>query len=284
MAAQNIVKDETQVKTKTYWENAIDYARKYDVDLSGMVVCLDNGHSKATKGKGSPWSLHKVEPAIPLREYEFARKVVAKLKELLENMGARVYLVCPEVDTETSLSARAARANKLKTVYKNEGKPIKFVFVSVHADAIGDGTKWVPGSNGWAVWTTKGQNVSDVFADCMWEAANEVFTPMGMRMRQQKANDGDPDYEADFTVIKKANMPAVLTENFFYTDPGDCAFISSDAGVEAIAVAHAKGIGKFAQRRYGHKTRAEYRKERDERNKEIERLYDEQFGNQNAPN
>ena len=257
MANQNINNDVAK-KEKTYWEQAIYDARKYGVNLNGMVVCLDNGHGKATKGKGSPWSLHKVEPAIPLREYEFTRKVTAKLKELLEAMGAYVYMVCPEVEGDTSLSARAARANNLKNTYKKTGKKAYFVFVSVHADAIGDGTKWMPGSNGWAVWTTKGQNVSDTFADCVWEAANETFTPMGMRMRQQKANDGDPDYEADFTVIKKANMPAILTENFFYTDPTDCEFINTERGVEAIAVAHAKGIGKFAQRRYGFKTRDSY--------------------------
>lgn len=237
-----------------YWE-----AIEKGVNLTDMVVCLDNGHGKATKGKGSPWSLHNVEPAIPLREYEFTRKVTNKLRTLLEAMGATVYLVCPEVEGDTSLSARAARANNLKTTYKNKGKKAYFVFVSVHADAVGDGTKWVPGSKGWAVWTTKGQNVSDTFADCVWEAANEIFPAMGMKMRQQKANDGDPDYEADFTVIKKANMPAILTENFFYTDPDDCAFINTEKGINAIVEAHAKGIGKFAQRRYGFKTRDQYK-------------------------
>lgn len=248
MSTQTIDNNEVK-KEKTYWQQTIDDIRKHGVNLKGMVVCLDNGHGIDTKGKGSPWSLHKVEPAIPLREYEFTRKVTAKLKELLEIMGADVYIVCWE-ENDKSLSARAARANRYKTYYKEAGKKGNFIFISVHADAIGDGTKWVPGSNGWAVWTTKGQNVSDILADCMWEAANETFTPIGMRMRQQKANDGDPDYEADFTVIKKANMPAVLTENFFYTDPDDCKFISSQRGVEMIAVAHAKGIGKFAQRRY----------------------------------
>lgn len=245
-------KQMTSVKAKTYWEDVIYNARNSGVNLNGMVVCLDNGHGKATEGKGSPWTLYKVEPAIPLREYEFTRKVTAKLKELLEAMGAHVYMVCPEVDGDTSLSARAARANNLKNNYKKTGKKADFIFVSVHADAIGDGTEWKPGSRGWAIWTTKGQNVSDMLADCIWEAANEIFPNMGMPMRQQKANDGDPDYEADFTVIKKANMPAVLTENFFYTDPQDCMFINTKEGIEAIAVAHARGIGKFAQRRYGY--------------------------------
>lgn len=247
--------DQKQVaneRSKTYWETVIHDARVGGVNLNGLVVCLDNGHGKATKGKGSPWSLHKIEPAIPLREYEFTRKITAKLKELLTAMGAYVYLVCPEVEGDISLSARAARANNLKTIYKNTNQKGNFIFISIHGDALGEGDEWRNDGSGWAVWTTKGQNVSDMLADCMWEAANEIFPLMGMKMRQNKANDGDPDYEADFTVIKKANMPAVLTENFFYTNPHDCAFMASNEGIETIAVAHANGIAKFAQRRYGY--------------------------------
>ena len=63
-------------------------------------------------------------------------------------------------------------------------------------------------------------------------------------------SDGDPDWESDFTVIKKASMPAVLTENFFYTDPEDCKFMSSEAGLNAMARVHAEGIVKFAKMKY----------------------------------
>lgn len=234
---------------RTFWQDLILERKFKSVNLTGLVVCLDNGHGKATKGKASPWTLHQVEPQIPFREYEFTRKVTAKLKELLEAMGAYVYLVCPEVEGDISLSARAARANNLQSVYKAKGKKDHFIFVSVHANAMGLGDKWYPKTDGWSVWTTRGQNNSDTLATCLWEAADEMFTPMGKRLRREMS-DGDPDWESDFTVIKKANMPAVLTENFFYTDPDDCKYINTERGIEEIAIVHANGIAKFAQKKY----------------------------------
>jgi N-acetylmuramoyl-L-alanine amidase len=72
---------------------------------------------------------------------------------------------------------------------------------------------------------------------------------MGKRLRREMS-DGDPDWESDFTVIKKANMPALLTENFFYTDPDDCKYINTERGIEEIAIVHADGIAKFAQKKY----------------------------------
>ena len=232
------------------WENLILENKLSSRSINGMVVCLDNGHGEATKGKASPYVLNsRVEPKIYLKEYEFTRKVAAKVKELLESLNAYVYMVCPEVGGDTSLSARATRANNLKSIYKKEGKEGNFVFVSIHGNAYGNGKQWYPGIDGWSVWTTKGQNNSDLFANCMWEAAEEIFTPLGKRVRKD-LSDGDPDYESDFTVIKKANMPAVLTENFFYTDPEDCRFMNSETGLNAIAKVHVEGIVKFAKLKY----------------------------------
>ena len=237
-------------KPRTEWEDLIFNTKLSGRNISGMVVCLDNGHGKATKGKASPYALHEdLEPKIYLKEYDFNRKLAKKVKELLEAMGATVYMVCPEVEGDISLSARAARANAYKTNYKKKGWPGNFVFVSIHGNAFGKGDKWYPGTDGWSIWTTKGQNNSDILATCMWEAADEILKPMGKRIRKEMS-DGDPDWESDFTVIKKANMPAVLTENFFYTDPEDCKFMNSEAGLNPMARVHAEGIAKFAKRKY----------------------------------
>lgn len=237
-------------KARTEWEDIVFKATKSETDISGMVVCLDNGHGKATKGKGSPYALHNVEPKIYLKEYDFNRKLAKKVKQLLEAYGATVYMVCPEVEGDISLSARAARANAYKTNYKKKGWAGNFIFVSIHGNAMGTGEKWLPGIDGWSVWTTKGQNNSDILATCLWESAEEILKPMGKRIRSDMS-DGDPDWESDFTVLKKANMPAVLTENFFYTDPEDCKFMNSEEGLNAMARVHAEGIVKFAKQKYG---------------------------------
>lgn len=239
-----------QPRPRTEWEDIVYNAKQSGINLYGLVVCLDNGHGKATPGKASPCTLHEnLEPKIYLKEYDFNRRLANKVKELLEVMGADVYMVCPEVEGDISLSARAARANKYKVHYKNSGKAGKFIFVSIHGNAFGEGDKWYPGTDGWSVWTTKGQNTSDLLATCLWEAADEILKPMGRRIRKEMS-DGDPDWESDFTVIKKASMPAVLTENFFYTDPEDCKFMSSEAGLNAMARVHAEGIVRFAKMKY----------------------------------
>lgn len=237
-------------KPRTEWEDILIKAKLSGKSLAGMVVCLDNGHGKATKGKASPYALHEIEPKIYLKEYDFNRKLSKKVKELLEALGATVYMVCPEVEGDISLSTRAARANMLQSNYRKAKKPGYFVFISIHGNAMGKGDKWYVGTEGWSVWTTKGQNNSDILATCLWEAADEILKPMGKRIRREMS-DGDPDWEYDFTVIKKANMPAVLTENFFYTDPEDCKFMNSEEGLNAMARVHAEGVIKFAKRKYG---------------------------------
>ena len=45
-------------------------------------------------------------------------------------------------------------------------------------------------------------------------------------------------------------MPAVLTENFFYTNIEDCKYIISDEGVEDVAEMHYRAILKFADTHY----------------------------------
>lgn len=214
-----------------------------------LMVCLDNGHASTTGGKKSPWTLFKVEPAIPFYEYEFNRKVTARLKDELEARGITVVMVCPEVSTDTTLTARATRANNAYSKAKKEGKVKKAIFVSVHANACGNGKEWKPTAKGWSVWTTKGQNNSDKLATCLFEAAEEILPKYGMKTRKDMS-DGDPDYEENFTVIKKANMPAVLTENLFYTCPEETEFLNSEEGLNAIVQIHLKGIIKFAETFY----------------------------------
>jgi len=51
-----------------------------------------------------------------------------------------------------------------------------------------------------------------------------------------------------FTSSKKANCPAVLTENFFYTCKENLKFIASEQGRELIAEGHVKGIINYLKR------------------------------------
>ena len=213
----------------------------------GLVVILDPGHAITTPGKKSPYSLKKVsEPEIPFEEWGFNREIAYLLKHMLKELGIEVFITTDaerDKDTDLGLSKRAARANDY---VKKSGK--KGIYISIHSDADGMGDKWTK-AHGWSCFTTKGQNNSDKLADCLYDAAEDILKPLGRTIRVDR-KDGDRDWEEDFTVLVKANMPAVLTENFFYTNIEDATYITSDEGKNAIARVHLNGILKFAETFY----------------------------------
>lgn len=236
-----IIEEETK-KEKEKDSSVIASCPEYK-QYPNLVVCLDNGHGANTPGKCSPWVASKVKPELYFREYKFAREIVSLVKEGLEKYGVEVYIVCPE-ENEISLTKRYTRANTKKINDRNPDK--NYLFISVHSNAIGNGTKWMNAS-GWSAWTTKGQNNSDKLANCLYEIADEVLPKLGQSVRKD-ASDKDPDYESNFTVIYGANMPAVLTENMFQDNIEDVKFMLSDEGKAAIADIHIRGIIKYAEK------------------------------------
>ena len=66
------------------------------------------------------------------------------------------------------------------------------------------------------------------------------------RMRKDNT-DGDPDKEADFYVLKKTSMPAVLTENFFMTNGEEASMLLKDSIRDRIADAHMDAISYLSK-------------------------------------
>ena len=120
------------------------------------------------------------------------------------------------------------------------------MLISVHANAAGNGTQWM-NARGWSVWTTKGVTKSDAIATIFWEEANKLLPKYRMTMRKDNS-DGDPDYEANFTIIYKALCPAILTENLFYDNKVDVDFLMSDLGREVIADIHVNAIKRICKK------------------------------------
>jgi N-acetylmuramoyl-L-alanine amidase len=50
---------------------------------------------------------------------------------------------------------------------------------------------------------------------------------------------------SNFHVLRESNMKAILTENFFLSNPLDAALIKSDAFLNKLAVGHSFGLEKF---------------------------------------
>lgn len=246
-AVDEVTNNEEENVMNEIIEGATMEAATHRKMYNGLVVVLDPGHAITTPGKKSPYSLKKVSsPEIPFEEWKFNREIAYTLKPMLKELGIDVFITTDterDKDTDLGLSKRAGRANDY---VKKSGK--KGVYISIHSDAHGMGDKWTK-AHGWSCFTTKGQNNSDKLADCMYDAAEEIFKPLDKTIRVDR-KDGDRDWEEDFTVLVKANMPAVLTENFFYTNIDDAMFITSDEGKNTIAKVHLLGVLKFADTFY----------------------------------
>lgn len=184
------------------------------------TILIDNGHGGViggvpqTSGKRSPDFGKGI-----LYEGVTNRLIAKKLIALLQTGGFPVVELVPEI-IDISLGERVKRINK----YKAD----EAVLVSLHSNA-GDEK-----ASGWEIFTTVGKTNADAFATAICGEMKKAFPKAKFRT---ETADGDPDKEIDFFIIKKANCPAVLVENFFFTNKEDYLLLLSEEGQDKIAKA-----------------------------------------------
>lgn len=179
-----------------------------------LVVMLDPGHGASTGGKRSPDG--------SLLEYEFNRAVANKVKALLEAQGVEV-LMTVTTDEDTSLEDRCKIANASDAD----------IFVSIHANAYGNGSEWTS-PTGWEIYYYATSALGKQLAESIHDA---TIPDSGMKDRGVKT--------ANFYVIKNTSMPAVLIEHGFYTNEEEVELLKSDEWRSKIAQCDAEGIMNF---------------------------------------
>lgn len=202
---------------------------------SNYIWILDAGHggmiggTYQTEGKRSPvW-----EDGTQLFEGVSNREMVYRITQKLEELNiSYVNLVHTEIDTP--LKIRTDLANLLYNEEKKRSNK-KFIYISVHSDA------WEsPKANGWSVFTTPGQTLSDKVSEHFALKFKQIFRNEKLRTDN---TDGDLDFEAKFWVLKQTLMPSILTENFFMTNPHDCKdILMNNEGRMLIAKIHYESI------------------------------------------
>lgn len=190
-----------------------------------MRILLDAGHGIDTPGKRSPDGV--------FREYLWNRDIAERVHALLDAGGYDVDLVVTETN-DIALKTRVRRINEVCSLH-GAGNVL---LISIHANAAGDGTKWMT-AQGWSCYTTKGVTESDKVADALYKAFESEFSDRKIR---RDFSDKDADWEEDFYLIKKASCPAVLLENFFYDNKEECAWMLKEESKARIARAIYKGI------------------------------------------
>ena len=196
------------------------------------TIILGTAHLKSTPGKCSPDK--------KFYEYKYSREICQAVKVALEDLGYTVFIDIededlPNVSQSKELCLRCKIVNDLQKIYKN------CIYISIHVNAAGNGTKWM-NATGWSAYTSVGVTSADRLAECLYSSAKKNLK--GKKLRTDNT-DKDSDIESNFYVLKHTNCPAVLTENFFQDNKEDIKYLTSDEGFHQIVRLHVEGILQY---------------------------------------
>jgi len=186
------------------------------------IVVIDPGHS-------GPFEPGACGPACT-QEATITMKIGRMTAEELRAVGIKAILTRDGNINNDGLGWRADVANE------NNAD----AFVSIHCNAAEN-----PEAEGVEVFTTPGQNDSDILADCIFE---EIMQMMPDLTPRTDGSDGDPDKEANFTVISNTDCPSCLVETEFISNPDKEQILLNPGRQRLYAKAIAHGIGRFLSR------------------------------------
>ena len=207
-----------------------------------MIIALDAGHYNNTPGKRC---LKSIDPN-ETRERFLNARMAEHVEELLKAYDCEV-MRCDDRTgkTDPSLSERAARANRAGAA----------AFISIHHNA------GVNGGKGGGICVFAAENASKTSLTLQRAVYDETVKRTGL-----KGNRATPLPIANFTVIYRANMPAILGEFGFMDSTTDVPIILTDD----FSVKCAQGIVAALVKTFGIKKKSEQEKNDMVRYKTIE--------------
>jgi N-acetylmuramoyl-L-alanine amidase len=179
-----------------------------------LTVALDAGHGGHDSGAVGPNGTRECDVAL----------AVALLTGALMQAAGITVVWTRRTDEFLSLTQRADRANDAQAD----------AFLSIHCNSGPPGK-----GKGFEIWTTPGETRGDALATSVFLAWNAAFPGGQVRV---DISDGDPDKEANYTVIRKTRMAAALAElEFIHTERGE-AWLLDKRNQVAAAKALCAGI------------------------------------------
>ncbi|MGL4911178.1 MAG: N-acetylmuramoyl-L-alanine amidase family protein [Romboutsia sp.] len=194
------------------------------------LLILDSGHAEYVSGKEAPDK--------SMREWEFNTDMQYRIKALAEKHGLSVYLTNPNPtkQDEMGLSKRADLAN---SYWQSKNKPTA-LFFSIHSNAYKNtfnearGTETYVASNA----SQNSKNAAKYIQDSIYNTIKSI---------DPNAKDRGVKV-SDFTVIYKAQIPAILEEYGFYTNKDDLKILKEYR--KELAEATIKGICQYFSIQY----------------------------------
>ena len=183
--------------------------------LQGKLVVIDPGHGGSDTGAIGPHNVMEKNVTLAISK---------ELRNLLTNAGATVIMTRTTdkdvayagADDKEELATRVAIANKANAD----------LFVSIHADSFSD----LAGGTTTYSYDTKDASIAPLVQ------ANLVA--------QLKLSDRGVQ-QSDFYVLKNTNMPAILTEAAFISNPKEEKLLTNSSFDKKVAVGIYNGIKQY---------------------------------------
>jgi N-acetylmuramoyl-L-alanine amidase len=217
-------------------------------------IVIDPGHGG--RDPGAPGYLHGVlEKNVTL---EIAQRLAKKVEEQL---GCEAILT-RDKDVYLSLEERTAIANTQNadlfiSIHTNahrkmasHGAETYFLNLATDEDAI------MLAALENATSAKSISDLEDILSELMKNAKQEESRRLATYVQEAMVNERDPQYgqvkdngvkEAPFYVLLGAEMPCVLVEVAFITNPGECRKLNTSAYQDEIASAIATGIKRYVK-------------------------------------
>lgn len=200
----------------------------------GLIPIIDAGHGgiidgKYTSGEKKKYTFLNDDGTEDFTIYEGVvnRQIGEKLIDILDSKGIPYKDLTVSDKQDMPLKERISRTNK---IFDQNNK---YYLLSIHSNAVsgdlkGKGSK----ASGFEVYTSKGQTKSDDLATIAAKWYKKCLHNFRFR---QEIEDGDPDKEANYAVLRDTKCPAFLVENLFFDNKTEAKYLMSENGQNEIA-------------------------------------------------
>ena len=196
-----------------------------------MIVLIDNGHGRETKGKCSPDQR--------LREWKYTREIAKEVVVRLSQHGVNAQRLTPE-DEDIAIAERCRRANN---IYRHFGKDV--LLVSIHCNAKGADGQWHDARGFSAYVGLNASSKSKMLAQYLWNEA------IAQGLKGNRSVPAAPYIAQNLAICRDTMCPAVLTENLFQDSKEDVELLLSEEGKEKVTATHVNAIVEFIKDYYG---------------------------------